>query len=73
MTWLQILQQSDLKTPYRIDSLKMGSKHFRLVGYQSEFQASVLITFACHRGLLPRADFILAVIVMSMPSKSQSR
>ena len=64
MTWLKILQQSDLKTPYCKYSMIAGSDNFRLVNCQGEYQDSVLITFACHRGLSIRAHFIQAVMVM---------
>ena len=36
-TWLQILLQSDLKTPYGKDSMMAGSKNFHLVGCQTVF------------------------------------
>ena len=37
-TWLQILQQSNLKTSYGKDSMRTSSENFGLVSGQSQFQ-----------------------------------
>ena len=38
-TWLQILQKSNLKTPYSKDSIMAGSENVLKVSGQSKFQA----------------------------------
>ena len=46
-SWLGILQQPDLKTPYGKDSVMAGSENFCLLCWQSEFQAKQCSDHLC--------------------------